>query len=135
MIYVPANSSDGMIYHLNTIGINATDCSVSALPQIYTVIGMDGKKVHNLVIDNETSYIFERQDEGIFKIIAVNPSQEMKEKCSNVYGSISTKYTFESDSKNEIPKKESYVFIYSIIILALILLSIAIKVCMGWNNG
>lgn len=63
MILIRANSSEGMINALNSKGIKSTDCSVCAQPQIYKLLNQDGTYSHNVIIDPEQDYLFERVGE------------------------------------------------------------------------
>lgn len=69
-IYIRANSSDGMIDDLNSNGILATDCSMTAHPQIYTLVDHLGKPVYNTILHPNFDYIFKRENGGFMMLHA-----------------------------------------------------------------
>ena len=83
MIYIKSNSSECMISELNSYGISSTDCSVSALPQIYVLVNNAGTLDRNVVIDNDKSYVFEKIANQ-YRMVSVNPSEDIKQKCINI---------------------------------------------------
>ena len=71
-IYIRSNSSEGMIDDLNHNGILTTDCSMTAHPQIYTLVDHNGSTRYNIILHPNFDYMFKKTSNG-FMMVSVTP--------------------------------------------------------------